>query len=57
MQGRIFSEMSYRPKVGVTDQKSELQPDRPPEFEPDRPEKAPECGSGASGRKPPLKPS
>ena len=32
---------SYRPKVGVTDQKSELQPGRPPESEPNRPEKGP----------------
>ena len=39
---------SHRPKVGVTGQKSELQPGRPPESEPNRPEKAPEWGLGAS---------
>ena len=33
---------SFRPKVGVTDRKSELQPGRPPESEPNRPEKGPE---------------
>ena len=33
---------SYRPKVGVMDQKSDLQPVRLPESEPNRPEKAPE---------------
>ena len=35
---------SYRPKVGVTDQKSELQPGRPPECELNRSQKAPELG-------------
>ena len=39
---------SYRPKVGVTDQKSEIQPGRPPESEPNRPEKGPKWGLGAS---------
>ena len=54
IRGRILDEMirirpesqSYRPKVGVTVQKSELQPGRPPEFEPNRPEKEPEWGLG-----------
>ena len=62
IRGRIFSEMifgfrpgsqSYRPKVGVTDQKSEIQPDRPPESELNRPEKAPGWGLGASTESPP----
>ena len=52
IRGRIFSEMirvsaqsqSYKPKVGVTAQKSELQPGRPSESEPNRPEKEPEYG-------------
>ena len=44
---------SYRPKVGVTDQKSELQWRRPPESEPNRPEKEPETGLGASAENPP----
>ena len=56
IRGQIFKEMirvsaqsqSYRPKVGVTDQKSELQPGRTPESEPNRPEKWPEWRSGAS---------
>ena len=57
ISGRTFSEMirnfgpesqSYGPKVGVTDQKSELQPGRPPESELNRPEKGPESGLGAS---------
>ena len=54
IRGRIFSEMiwpksqSYRPKVGGTDQKTELQPGRPPESEPNRPKKAPGLGLGAS---------
>ena len=39
---------SCRAKVGFTDQKSELQPGRPPECEPNRPEKEPESGLGAS---------
>ena len=43
---------SYRPKVGVTGQKSELQPGRPPKSEPNRPEKAPESGFGASAENP-----
>ena len=43
-----FSQQSCRPKVGVTDQKSELQPGRPPESEPNHPEKGPEWGLGAS---------
>ena len=45
IQGRLFSEwfgsrpksQSCRPKVGVTDEKSELQPGRAPESEPNRP--------------------
>ena len=60
IRGRIFREMirvsaqsqSYKPKVGVTDQKSELQPGRPPESEPNRPEKGPEWGLGASTENP-----
>ena len=44
---------SYRPKVGVTVQKSELQWGRPPESEPNRPEKEPESGLGASAENPP----
>ena len=42
----------YRPKVGATDQKSELQPGRPQESEPNRPEKEPESGFGASTENP-----
>ena len=59
IRGRIFSEMirvsaqNPEPKVGVTDQKSELQPGRPPESEPNRPEKGPESGFGASTENPP----
>ena len=63
IRGRISSEMiriqaraesqSYRPKVGVTDQKSEIQPGRPPESEPNRPEKGPEWRLGASTENPP----
>ena len=63
IRGQIFREMirvsarksefnCYRPKVGVTDQKSELQPGRPPEPEPNRPEKAPEWRLGASTENP-----
>ena len=48
---------SYRPKVGVTDQKSEIQPGRPPESEPNRPEKGPRMGLRGFYRNPPLKPS
>ena len=44
---------SYRPKVGVTDEKSEIQPGRPPESEPNRPEKGPEWGLCASTENPP----
>ena len=40
---------SYRPKVGVTDQK----PGRPPESEPNRPDKEPEWRLGASAENPP----
>ena len=43
---------SYRPKVGVTDQKSEIQPGRPPESEPNRPKTGPEWGLGASTETP-----
>ena len=43
---------SYGPKVGVTDQKSEIRPGRPPESEPNRPEKGPEWGLGASTENP-----
>ena len=58
--GRLFSEMiriwpksqSYRPKVGVTDQISELQLGRPPDSEPNRLEKEPESGFGASTENP-----
>ena len=65
IRGQIFSEMiriqaesqSYRLKVGVTDQKSEIQPGRPPKSEPNRPEQGPEWGLGASTETPPLKPS
>ena len=50
---------SSRPKVGVTDQKSEIQPGRPPESEPNRPKKGPEWGLGEWGLRastePPLK--
>ena len=46
---------SYRPKVGVTDQKSELQWGRPPESEPNRPEKKPRIGFRCFYRKPPLR--
>ena len=42
----------YRPKVGVTDQKSEIQPGRPPESKPNRLEKGPEWGLGASAETP-----
>ena len=41
------------PKVGVTDQKSEIQLGRAPESEPNRPEKGPEWGLGASTETPP----
>ena len=44
---------SCRPKVGDTDQKSEIQPGRPPESEPNRPEKGPEWGLGAFTEPPP----
>ena len=44
---------SYRPKIGVTGQKSELQLGRPPESEPNRPEKGPEWRLGASTENPP----
>ena len=50
---------SYSPKIGVTDQESELQPGRPPESEPNHPEKQPESGLDASTGNPPeafLKP-
>ena len=60
IRGRIFSEMirvsaknqSDKTKVRVTDEKSELQPARPPESEQDRPEKEPESGLGASTENP-----
>ena len=47
---------SLQAKVGVMDQKSELQPGRPPETEPSRPERAPN-GFTCFYRKPLLKPS
>ena len=43
---------SYRPKVGATDQKSELQQRRPSESEPNRPEKEPEWRLDASADSP-----
>ena len=60
IRGRIFREMirvsaqksQLQAKVGVTDQKSELQPGRPPESEPNRPEKGPEWRLGASTENP-----
>ena len=57
--GAIFqrNDSGFGPKVGVTDQKSELQPGRPPESEPSRPEKELEWRSGASTENPPSKPS
>ena len=49
--GANFSEMiraSAQQSIGVTGQKSELQPGRPPESEPNPPEKGPEWRLGAS---------
>ena len=61
IRGRIFRKMirvlarksELQAKVGVTDQKSELQWGRPPESEPNRPEKERESGLGASAENPP----
>ena len=54
------NDSGFRPKVRVTDQKSELQTQkselqwgRPPESEPNCPEKKPESGLGASTENPP----
>ena len=38
---------SYRPKVGLADRRSELQPNNPPESELNRQEKVPERGLDA----------
>ena len=50
--GSAHKSQSYRPKVGVTDQKSEIQPERRSKSEPTRPEKEPKWRLGASTESP-----
>ena len=55
--GFMPESQSYRPKVGDTGRKSEIQPGRTPRIRTESPRKGPRMGSRRFYRNPPLKPS